>query len=187
LATAGAVVAFLYVCAMAGAGLTQTTAFSGDATLVLSIIQTVAITSFVLIPIAIGIAVLRHGLYGIDVVINRTLVYGSLTATLLAVYVGSVLLLQVVLAPLTHRSDLAVAGSTLAVAALFGPARRRIQVIVDRRFYRNRYDAGQILDGFVSRLQHEVDLDAVGADLRAAVDATVQPQHVTLWLREVDR
>ena len=105
LATAGAVVAFLYLCAMAGGVLTQTPAFTGDETLVVQIVQNVSITSFVLIPVAIGIAVLRHGLYGIDVVIiNRALVYGSLTASLVCVYVGSVLLLQLVLSPLAHES-----------------------------------------------------------------------------------
>jgi hypothetical protein len=187
LATAGAVVAFLYLCAMAGGVLTQTPAFTGDETLIVQIVQNVSITSFVLIPVAIGIAILRHGLYGIDVVINRALVYGSLTASLVCVYVGSVLLLQLVLSPLAHESDLAVAGSTLAVAALFGPARRRIQTVVDKRFYRSRYDAARTLDAFASRLRHELDLEAVGADLRAAVDETVQPQHISLWIRGAER
>ena len=139
--------------------------------------------SFLGVAIAAAVAILRYRLYDIDVLVNRTLVYGALTALLGVVYVVSVLLSQELLRSVTAGSDIAVAGSTLLVVALFQPIRARVQEIVDRRFYRARYDAARTIDAFSARLRGDVDLDSVRADLIAAIHDTVHPAHASVWLR----
>jgi hypothetical protein len=134
-------------------------------------------------PIAIGIAILRYRLYEIDTLINRTLVYGSLTAMLVGIYVGSIVVLQGLLHALTgQESQLAIVASTLAVAALFNPLRRRIQGFIDRRFYRSKYDARKTLEAFSAKLRDETDLDTLSDELVTVVRQTMQPEHASLWL-----
>jgi hypothetical protein len=171
---------FTYCAVMAGLGVGLSGVTNGVVSDVAWVTGTVGV---LLLPVAAGLAVLRYRLYDIDVVIKRTLVYGVLTALLVATYVISVLALRVVLDSLTGTSDLAVAASTLAVAALFRPLRARVQSVVDRRFFRQQYDASRTLESFTGRLRQQVDLDAVSTDLRSVVHDTMQPAHVTLWLR----
>jgi hypothetical protein len=141
------------------------------------------IVPFIAIPVSAGIAILRHQLFDIDRLISKTLVYGSLTVLLGAGYVGLVLTGQALFSSFTGGSNLAIAVSTLLVAALFLPVRARVQGFVDRRFYRRRYDAQRTLEGFGARLREQVDLETLDAELRAAIDATMQPAHVSLWRR----
>jgi hypothetical protein len=156
----------------------------GDTPLALLLLRTGFALSFLLLPLSISVAVLRSHLFDIDVLINRTLVYGSLTTVLVAVYFGGVVGLQRLLSPLVGEGNqLVIVASTLAIAALFNPLRRRIQAFIDRRFYRKKYDARKTLEGFSAKLREETDLDALSEDLVGVVRGTMQPSHVSLWLR----
>jgi len=155
----------------------------GDTPLRLLLLSTGFSLSFLLVPFSISVAVLRSHLFDIDVLINRTLVYGSLTAMLIGLYFGGIVVLQWLLVATTgEKSTLAVVASTLAIAALFNPLRRRIQSFIDRGFYRKKYDARKTLESFSTKLRDETDLDALSDDLVAVVRETMRPEHVTLWL-----
>jgi hypothetical protein len=144
----------------------------------------VTLVALLVVPVFTYIAILKYHLYDIDIVINRALVYGSLTATLIALYFGGIVVLQRVFVALTgQQSTLAVVASTLLIAALFTPLRRRIQSFIDRRFYRRKYDARKTLEAFSAKLRDETDLDALSNDLVGVVRETMQPAHVTLWLQ----
>jgi hypothetical protein len=136
------------------------------------------------IPISIGIAILRYRLYEIDFIINKTLVYGALTATLVLVYFVDIVVFQEVFRALTGQtSQVAIVASTLMIAALFNPLRRRLQAFIDQRFYRRKYDATKTLEGFGARLRDETDLETISEDLVGVVHETMRPAHVSVWLR----
>jgi hypothetical protein len=162
----------------------EATGGSGDVSLLGNILLDAVWLSYAGVPIAVGFAVLRYRLYDIDIIINRTLVYGLLTVTLVALYFGGIVVLQRVFVLLTgQQSTLAVVASTLAIAALFNPLRGRIQDFVDRRFYRRKYDAAKTLETFSARLRDETDLEALNNELVGVVRETMQPAHVSFWLR----
>jgi len=155
-----------------------------DVLLVSLLANTAFFVLMLIIPTSIAIAILRYRLYDIDLIINRTLVYGSLTATLIALYFGGIVVLQRIFVLITgQRSTLAVVASTLLIAALFNPLRRQIQSFIDRRFYRRKYDARKTLEAFSTQLRDETDLAALSDDLVGVVRETMQPAHVSLWLR----
>lgn len=141
------------------------------------------VAGLLFLPVSMGIGILRHRLYDIDVVVNRALVYGGLTTLLAGAYLVSVVLLQPVLDPITADSDLAIAASTLAVAGLFRPLRTRVQGFIDRRFYRRKYDAAATLGAFSAHLRDQVDLDSLRKELVGVVGETMQPTHASLWLK----
>jgi len=147
------------------------------------VLTNITLIGYSLVPISIGFSVLKYRLYDIDVIVNRALVYGSLTGTLGIAYLLIVALLQQLSRPLTGTSDLSIAVSTLAVAALFGPLRVRLQTFIDSRFYRSKYDATQTVEAFSARLRDEVDIDCLTNDLLAVVQESMQPRSVSLWLR----
>ena len=177
---------FLYAVALLTGGAILQYAVSGplDQVLLGWVGRALILTGFAGFPIFIGIAITRYRLYEIDLVINRTLVYGALTATLVALYFSAVVLLQGLFVALTGgRSTLAVVASTLLIAALFTPLRGRIQSVIDRRFYRQKYDARKTLETFSAKLRDETDLDVLSEDLVGVVRDTMQPVHVSIWLR----
>jgi hypothetical protein len=186
IAFAASVVGLLYLIAVVASAMFPSGAswFAPGSPLWLDLLSYAALLSFTTIPIAVGFAVLKYRLYNIDRIINRTLVYGSLTAILVAHYFGSIVWLQWVFVELTgQRSTLAVVASTLLIAALFNPFHRWVQAFVDRRFYRRKYDAAKTLEAFSAKLRDETDLDALSDDLVGVVRETMQPAHVSLWLR----
>ncbi len=150
------------------------------------VVEVLSIIGMLSIPVAMTVAILRYRLYDIDLIINRAVVYTSLSGVLVLVYLAVVVLLQQVLSPITAESDVAVAASTLAVAALFRPLRAHLQTFIDRRFFRSKYDASETLGAFSARLREHVDLESVAHEVIGVVGNTMQPAHLSLWLREQD-
>jgi hypothetical protein len=185
IAFAASIVVVVYVIAMIASFIFPSDSWSTAGSVWwLNLLTYAVLLSFTTIPIAVGFAVLKYRLYEIDLIINRALVYGSLTVLLGASYAGIVICVQYVLRAATGQdSTLAVVASTLAIAALFGPLRRRVQTFVDRRFYRRKYDAAKTLAAFSARLREQTDLDALGDAVVEVARDTMQPEHVSLWLR----
>jgi hypothetical protein len=170
---------FLVICVGgAGAGLNDGTSLVAD---LWNVFFGLSLGAF---PVAIGIAILRHRLYDIDIIIRRTLVYSTLTLILALIYVGCIVLLQQLVVPLVGGSELAIVASTLAIATLFTPLRRRIQTLIDKRFYRRKYDAAKVLAAFGVAARDETDLAQLTAEMLRVVDQTMQPEFVGLWLKE---
>ena len=152
------------------------------------LVNNMLLISYAAIPVAVGIAILRYRLYDIEIIINRALVYGPLSVTLVLLYLGGVVSLQYAFRTLTgSESQLAIVASTLLIAALSVPLRRRVQSSVDRRFYRQKYDARKTLEVFAAKLRDETDLETLGGDLESVARETVQPEHVALWLKPPER
>jgi hypothetical protein len=173
----------VYAGAVAAGGFALTLFLSGP---LANAVFAAAFLAFIGVPVAAGFAIMRYRLYEIDLLINRTLVYGSLTVMLALVYFGGVAATQAIFRTLTGQEEqpqLAVVVSTLVIAALFNPLRRRIQDFIDRRFYRRKYDAAKTLEAFSAKLRDETDLDALSDDLVVVVRETMQPAHVSFWLR----
>ncbi len=161
---------------------------AGSSPLWVTILNNLLLISYAGVPVAVGIAILRHRLYDIEIIINRVLVYGSLTATLVVIYAVSVVSFQYAFRALTGQgSQLVVVASTLTIAALFGPLRRRVQALIDKRFYRRKYDAAKTLEAFSTKLRDETDLDRLGEELVSVVRNSMQPAHASLWLRDTGR
>jgi hypothetical protein len=191
IAFVASVAGLLYLCSMIGQLVFLLMLSKSDGSLPplpswLELLASLAVLGFAGVPVAIGFAVLKYRLYDIDVVINRTLVYGSLTLTLALIYFGGVATVQALLSVLTGQQEqpqLAIVVSTLVIAALFNPLRRRIQAFIDRRFYRRKYNARKTLETFSATLRDETDLEALNGELVEVVRDTMQPVHVSVWLR----
>jgi hypothetical protein len=191
IAFVASVAGLLYLCSMIGQLVFLLMLSKSDGSLPplpswLELLASLAVLGFAGVPVAIGFAVLKYRLYDVDVVINRTLVYGSLTLTLAMIYFGGVATVRALLSALTGQQEqpqLAIVVSTLIIAALFNPLRRRIQSFIDRRFYRRKYDARKTLETFSATLRDETDLEALNGELVEVVRDTMQPVHVSVWLR----